>query len=96
MDQATASCYYLVVSAYDYKSLATPQKKLLWRTRATVNSQGVSQNQVFPTLISFAGTFFGQASVKPKIVRLRANEPLAEHTALGSQSASPAGSSSRP
>lgn len=78
LDQATASCYYLVVSAYDYKSLATPQKKLLWRTRATVNSQGVSQSQVFPTLISVAGPFLGREALKPKIVRMRANEALVE------------------
>ena len=60
MDQATDSCYFVVASAYDYSSVATHVKLLLWRTRMTVNSRGVSQPQSLPTLIVSAAPYFGR------------------------------------
>ena len=39
MDQASDSCYFVVASAYDYSSVATHVKLLLWRTRMTVISK---------------------------------------------------------
>lgn len=68
VEQASSDCYYVVVSAYDFPSLATPQKKLLWRTRLTVNARGVSQKQAFPALVSAAGTFFGKDMIRPERV----------------------------
>jgi hypothetical protein len=60
MDQATDSCYFVVASAYDYSSVATHVKLLLWRTRMTVNSRGVSQPQSLPTLVVSAAPYFGR------------------------------------
>jgi hypothetical protein len=79
LDHAETSCYYIVVSAYEYQSCATPQKKLLWRVRATVNSHGVSQAQIFPTLVAAASRVFAKETAKPELTRLRANEPLVDY-----------------
>jgi len=60
VDQASDSCYFVVASAYDYSSVATHVKLLLWRTRMTVNSRGVSQPQSLPTLVVSAAPYFGR------------------------------------
>ena len=60
VDQASDSCYFVVASAYDYASVATHVKLLLWRTRMTVNSRGVSQPQSLPTLVVSAAPYFGR------------------------------------
>jgi len=60
VDQTASDVYYVVASAYDYKSLAAKQRTLLWRTRMTVASDGVSPQQSLPTLVLTAGPFFGK------------------------------------
>ena len=60
VDQATSNCYYVVVSAYAYASLATPQKELLWRTRMTARVDVVSQLDSLATLVALGGAYFGR------------------------------------
>jgi hypothetical protein len=60
LNQASADCYYVIASAYDFASVATHLKQLLWRTRMTVGTQGVSQTQALPTLIASAAPYFGR------------------------------------
>ena len=60
MEQATADCYFVVASAYDFASVSTHVKQLLWRTRMTVGARGVSQPQSVPTLIAAATPYFGR------------------------------------
>lgn len=60
VDQFADDVYYVVASAYDYKSLAEKRRKLLWRTRMTVASKAVSQEQTLPTLILNAAPYFGR------------------------------------
>ena len=61
----------MVASAYEYASIATHVKKLLWRTRMTVASQGVSQEQTLPTLIGSAAPFFGREMAETEIINRR-------------------------
>jgi hypothetical protein len=70
VDQAVSDCYYVVASAYDYKELSK-RKILLWRTRMTCNSQGVSQEQSLPALIASAGPYFGKEMPEPEILTKR-------------------------
>ena len=72
VDQASAGCYYVVASAYDFSSIATHVKQLLWRTRMTVNSVGVSQIQSLPTLIASAAPYFGRDMAESAILTKRA------------------------
>jgi len=72
IDQTAADVYYVVASAYDYQSLASKQRVLLWRTRMTVAAQGVSQEQTLPVLIASAAPFFGKEMSEPEILTRRA------------------------
>ena len=68
LDQARSEVYYVVASAYDYALVAKKQRRLLWRTRMTVDSSGVSQPQTLPTLIVKAAPFFGKETDEPAIL----------------------------
>lgn len=58
--QSAYDVYFAVVTAYDYDSLATDQKRLLWRTKMTVHAGGVSMTESVPTLISTAAPLIGK------------------------------------
>lgn len=58
--QAQANCYYVIVSAYDFVSVAQGKRQLLWRTKMTVDAQGVAMADTLPGLIMNAGKYFGQ------------------------------------
>ena len=74
VDQAADDCYYVVASAYDYAAFTRQQRMLLWRTRMTVNSKGISQVQSLPTLIATAAPYFGRDMPEPEILSKRAKE----------------------
>jgi hypothetical protein len=69
MKQAEGSIYYLIVSAYDFEGFTLNQHRLAWRTRMTVQSQGVSMNQSFPALIAASETYLGRETTAPMLVR---------------------------
>ncbi len=75
VDQASDDCYYVVASVYDYLAFAHNQRKLLWRTRMTVNSKGISEVQSLPTLIAGAAPYFGRDMAESEIMSKRAKEP---------------------
>jgi hypothetical protein len=59
-EQAKATCYYVVASAYDYSALSHGQRKLLWRSKMTVDAQGIAMTDSLPSLILNAGRYFGR------------------------------------
>jgi hypothetical protein len=71
LDQSVNDVYYVVASAYDYRSAATNHRILLWRTRMTVASSGVSQDQTLPTLVLSAGPYFGKDMTDVEIISKR-------------------------
>lgn len=71
VDQAASDVYYVVASAYDYKSVVENRRILLWRTRMTVASRGVSPEQSLPTLVLSAAPYFGRAMNEPEILTKR-------------------------
>jgi hypothetical protein len=71
VEQSAEDVYYVVASAYDYRSAANNQKRLLWRTRMTVGAQGVSQEQTLPTLIGSAAPYFGREMLESEIMTRR-------------------------
>jgi hypothetical protein len=53
--------YYIVVSAYDFKSATQDGKrKLLWATRVSVRAQGNRFDEQLKTMLANAGQHFGQ------------------------------------
>jgi hypothetical protein len=69
VSQASSNCYYLIASAFDYESLASPQRQLLWRTRMTVNADGISQIEAIPTMITAATPYLGRDLTESAIIR---------------------------
>ena len=67
--QAAHDLYYVVVSAYDFKSIASGERKLAWRTTMTVNAQGVSMKETLQPLISSGGYYLGRGSGEPMAIR---------------------------
>ncbi len=59
-EESLADCYYAVASAYDYLAGARGERKLLWRSKMTVDAQGVSMTDTLPRLILSGGRYFGR------------------------------------
>ena len=70
--QSASDIYYVVASAYDYAAMQTNKRLLLWRTRMTVASAGVSPEQTLPTLIQTATPYFGREMAEPEMIYKRA------------------------
>ena len=68
LTQAANDVYYVVASAYDYRTVAGKDKVLLWRTRMTVASTGLSQLQSLPELVRSAGPYFGKEMTEPELM----------------------------
>ena len=60
IEQASEDVYFVVASAYDYTSMARGERQLLWRTKMTVNTRGVSMTETLPPLIASGAPFFGR------------------------------------
>ncbi len=74
IEEATDDIYFVVASAYEHAPLDTPVKKLLWRTKITVNARGISQIEVLPSLIIAGGDFFGKDMEQMQVVGARLRE----------------------
>ncbi|MEO7411921.1 MAG: hypothetical protein ABIZ81_01070 [Opitutaceae bacterium] len=72
LNQAAGNVYYIVASAYDYRSVTEGKQILLWRTRMTVAANGISQAQGLPTLLAAAGPYFGKEMASPELLSKRA------------------------
>ena len=72
LDQTNDDVYFVIVSAYDFAALTQKVGRLYWRTRMTIASHGVTQEQTLPTLISSAGPYFGKDMEEPEIINKRA------------------------
>jgi hypothetical protein len=64
VEEAFGSCYFVIASAYDGAAIAKGERRLLWRTKMTVNSSGVSMADTLPTLIHAAAPHFGERMEK--------------------------------
>jgi hypothetical protein len=65
-------CYYVIASAYDFEALEQRgEKRLLWRTKMSIEAQGVSTEEIFVPLIANAGPYFGREMTEPLMVKKR-------------------------
>ena len=73
LEQVGGDIYFVMISAYDGAELAKNRRVLLWRTRMTVSSDGVSQPDSLPTLINAAAPYFGREMDEPATLTPRAS-----------------------
>ncbi len=71
VQDAGGSVYFVVASAYDFASATTNSKILLWRTKMTVNSDGMSLMETLPALITAAAPYFGKDMPEAEILGQR-------------------------
>jgi hypothetical protein len=71
VDELFSSSYFVVASAYDYQALAKGQRRLLWRTKMTVNSLGVNLAESLPPLLASAGPYLGRETRDPVLITKR-------------------------
>ncbi len=67
--QCMDDCYYVVASAYDAYAMAHGQRRLLWQTKMSTNSEGVSMAETLPALIHNGAPYFGHAMAQPAVLR---------------------------
>ncbi len=68
LDQAMDDCYYVVASAYDALAMAHGQRRMMWQTKMTTNSAGISMVETLPALIESGAPYFGHAMSQPTIL----------------------------
>jgi len=64
-------CYFVEATAFDFDGVARKQRIPLWRTKMTVNSQGVSLEEVLRPLILTAGPYLGREMSAPAVLNRR-------------------------
>jgi hypothetical protein len=65
-------CHYLVVSAYDYAALARGEKRLLWHTKLSACSRGISLAETVPALLTGGAGVFGKDMSEPALLSKQA------------------------
>ncbi len=60
MDLAGDDRYFVIISAYDYASVAHNRPRLLWRVRMSTWTIGTSMAEAFPTLLRGGAPYFGR------------------------------------
>lgn len=65
VEESFSSCYFVIASGYDYAEVSRGNRVLLWRTKMTVNSLGISMVESLPALIASAGPYLGRDMSEP-------------------------------
>jgi hypothetical protein len=68
LQQCMDDCYYVVASAYDAYAMAHGQRRMLWQTKMSTSSQGVSMAETLPALIHNGAPYFGRAMAQPAVL----------------------------
>lgn len=71
VEHAFHTVYFVVASAYDFEAMQQNRRVLLWRTKMTVDAQGVSMQETLAPLIASASPFFGRETTGFEIVSKR-------------------------
>lgn len=71
VDELFSSSFFVIASAYDYAALVKKERRLLWRTKMTVNSLGVNMVESIPPLIASAAPYLGRETREPVLVTKR-------------------------
>ncbi len=69
LEETMDDCYYVVVSAYDAYAMAHGHRRLLWQSKMTTNSAGVSMVETLPALIASGAPYFGHLMAQPALLQ---------------------------
>jgi hypothetical protein len=67
LDNASSPIYGIIVSAFDYSTIKTPQPKILWQTRIGLPANGKSMAEALPVMLVAAGPSIGRESKRPAL-----------------------------
>ena len=71
VDELFSSSYFVIATAYDLKALGQGERRLLWRTKMTVNSFGLNMAESLPPLIATAAPYLGRETREPVLLTKR-------------------------
>ena len=74
IEDTFSSCFFVIASAFDGAAIARGERRLLWRTKMTLNARGINMADSLPTLVNTAAPFFGKetdgtVTITKRIVR---------------------------
>ncbi len=73
VNQARGEIYFIVASAFDYAAIARREKLLLWRSRLTVDTRGVSMADTLPELMESSAPFLGRNMPESALLKRHAD-----------------------
>ena len=71
VEVAFHTCYFVIATAYDFDAFEKRQKLVLWRTKMTVEAQGVSMNEALRPLIIATGSHLGREMSEAAVIKKR-------------------------
>ncbi len=71
VDELFSSSYFVIASAYDLNPLGRGERRLLWRTKMTVNSLGLNMAETLPSLVATAAPYIGRETREPVLLTKR-------------------------
>ncbi|MDO8542665.1 MAG: hypothetical protein Q7S40_19670 [Opitutaceae bacterium] len=80
-DLATEDLYVAAISAYDYTAAQRKEKVLLWTTKISCPSRGLSLPETLPVMLALAGPHIGRETAKP--VSIKATEHYKPEVKVG-------------
>ncbi len=61
----TSDLYFLLAMAFDYNSVQRGERKLLWSTKVSTDSQGLAMDDTLPAIVTRAASYFGHDTKGP-------------------------------
>lgn len=71
VETAFHTVYFVVASAYDYPAMLKGEKRLMWRTKMTVDAQGVALKESLLPMIASAAPYLGKDMSEVNVVSQR-------------------------
>lgn len=67
-DMASEDLYIAAIAAYDHAAAVRGQKELLWTTKISCPSRGLSLPETLPVMLALAGPNIGRETLRPVVV----------------------------
>lgn len=80
-DLSSEDLYVAAISAYDYQAATRSEKVLLWSTKISCPSRGLSMDQTLPAMLALAGPHIGRETAKP--VSIKATDKFKPEVKIG-------------
>lgn len=68
LTNASGANYGIIITAFEYQSVSTPEPVIYWQTRIALPAQGKSMSEALPTMLVAAGTAIGREADSPVLV----------------------------